>query len=382
MQINEFAPDRRLARWRSFVDQASPLPFLFHVNYPVPELERGLPPAVLPWPDKTRERIERSWAQYELMRHKAQRLDDDRVPYLSNLTGTEIFAEAFGCAVHRAPDANPCALPLVHSAIEAERLKSPELSASSLAYLFDIADELYRRGGPGAIMKPVDIQSPMDVVALIWDKSDLFIAMIETPETVIALTRRVRELMTAFLDEWFKRYGTTYVAHYPDYVMHGGLTLSVDEVGTVNEEMFIQFFRDDLVALSERCGGLGIHCCADARHQWDNFRALPGLRVMNHNPPPKRPSREYIPDSLRFYGGQVVQMPAGWTPEGNPETLPAQFPPGSRVVFEVAVTSEIQARSIAERLQTMRAESLGETTEPPIPGSLTQNMPPSGTETP
>lgn len=346
--------DERLARWKAFVAGTGGLPFLFHVSYPDREREGRLPPGVPLWPDKARERIELRWAEYALMCHKASRVGDDRVPYLSNITGTEIFAEAFGCAVHRPDNANPFALPMARSAVEAARLKAPELSTSSLAYLFDIADELYRRGGPGAVMKPVDIQSPMDVVALIWEKSDLFIAMLETPEPVLALAGEVRRLMVAFFDEWFSRYGMTFVAHYPDYVMHGGITVSVDEVGSVNEQAFNQFFRDDLVFLSEHFGGLGIHCCADARHQWNNFRSLPGLRVMNHNPPPNRPSCEYMTDALRFYGDTVVQVPAGWKPDGKPESWPAQSPKGSRLVFEVNAENEDDARAVAERLMGLR----------------------------
>ncbi len=330
------------------------------MNFPLPELEGRLPPAPPLWPDKARERIERRWAEYRVQCEKARLVDDDRVPFLSNLTGTEIFAEAFGCAVHRPAGNNPFALPLVRSAAEADRLRVPELSASALAYQFDIADELQRRAGPGALMKPVDLQSPMDIVALIWEKEDLFCAMLEAPEAVKALAAKVRTLLTAFLDEWFRRYGTTFVAHYPDYVMHGGVTLSVDEVGAVGAEAFREFFRDELVALSEHFGGLGIHCCADARHQWDNFRALPGLKVMNHNAPPARAAREYLLDALRFYAGGPAQMPIGWTPDGAPETWPRQYPQGARVIFEVAAADAAEAAAIAERLQAHRAVLMGQ----------------------
>jgi hypothetical protein len=63
------------------------------------------------------------------------------------------------------------------------------------------------------------------------------------------LAVKVRALLVAFFDEWFKRYGTTFVAHYPDYVMHGGLTLSVDEVGAIgvgmNRRLLIGFAEYD-----------------------------------------------------------------------------------------------------------------------------------------
>jgi len=189
---------QRRDRWNSFVEGKAGS-FMFHVNCPLPDLEAQLPPAPPLWPDKAQERIERRWAEYQIMCRKAELVDDDRVPYLGNVTGTEIFAEAFGCKVHRPDDNNPFALPLIHSAAEADRIRTPDLSASSLAYLFDIADDLCRRGGRDAVMKPVDIQSPMDIVALIWDKADLFCAMIETPSAVKALADKVRRLIVSFL---------------------------------------------------------------------------------------------------------------------------------------------------------------------------------------
>ena len=344
----------RLARWRSFMDGERSSGFMFHVHFPLPEWEAKLPPDVPLWPDRVKQRIERRWADYELMCRKAELVDDDRVPYLNNMTGTEIFAEAFGCRVHRPPDNMPFALPFIHSAAEADALKIPGLSTSSLACLFDIADELFRRGGPDAVMKLVDVQSPMDIVALIWNKADLFVAMIEVPDAVHALAEKVRALMVAFFDEWFRRYGTTFVAHCPDYVMKGGVTMSVDEVGAVSNEMFRAFFRDELISLSEHFGGLGIHCCADARHQWGNFRDRPGLKLINHFPPPTRNAQEYIVDSLRFYGSKTAQMPCGWNPDGPPETWPSQFSEGIRVVFEVGAENAGQAAAIAERLQDLR----------------------------
>lgn len=85
-------------------------------------------------------------------------LNDDRVPFMDNITGTEIFAEALGCSVERPEHTNPFAHPIVFSASDVDKIKIPELSFSSLVYLFDIADELYRRGGPDAAMKLIDIQ--------------------------------------------------------------------------------------------------------------------------------------------------------------------------------------------------------------------------------
>ena len=95
------------------------------------------------------------------------------------------------------------------------------------------------------------------------------------------LASKVAELLCAFQDEWFRRYGTGRVAHYPNYYVSEGITLSEDEVGVVNPEMFRTFFLPGLTKLSELYNGIGIHCCAQARHQWENFSRIPGLMLMN-----------------------------------------------------------------------------------------------------
>jgi len=63
--------------------------------------------------------------------------------------------------------------------------------------------------------------------------------------------------------------------------MPGGLTLSEDEVGAISQRMFDALFMPELAELSARYGGLGMHCCAHARHQWPGFRRIPGLRLLN-----------------------------------------------------------------------------------------------------
>ena len=87
----------------------------------------------------------------------------------------------------------------------------------------------------------------------------------ESPQAVKELADKVKQLLTAFLDEWFRRYGREHIAHHPDYFMDGGWTVSEDEAGVVNQEMFAEFFLPELNALSDRYGGIGIHCCANSR---------------------------------------------------------------------------------------------------------------------
>ena len=129
-----------------------------------------------------------------------------------------------------------------------------------------MADELFRRAGPGTLFCLVDLQSPLDVAALIWEKNDFYAALLENSAAVTGLVEKVKKLQFTFLDEWFRRYGREFIAHYPDYYMPQGVTLSVDEIGSVSGMMFLKYFLPDLCQFSERDGGLGIHCCANPRH--------------------------------------------------------------------------------------------------------------------
>lgn len=330
----------RMERWRRFFDMDVPSRGLFLVRYVEGAPER--PPL---HPERKQERIEWAWRQYERHLGQAQWLDDDFVPYLDVVTGTEIFAEAFGCRVHRPHDDLPFARPLVERASEAARISVPDLGSTPLVLLFEIADELRRRAGNGALLKIVDIQSPMDISALIWDKNTFYSAILESPEAVKELAEKVTQLLAAFLDEWFSRYGEAFVAHYPDYYMPRGITLSEDEVGAVSEEMFVEFFLPELAGLSERYGGIGMHCCANARHQWTNFMKIPNLRLLNLVRPP-----EEVRDACSFFADHVAQMHS-WAGDGDPLSWPRQHPPGAHIVFEVPADTKEKAIALAAGLR-------------------------------
>ncbi len=349
MSSQVITPEHLAKRKQCWVDFLAPTArpgFVFIIRYT--DTEADLPQPVPYWPEKKAERIEFIWQMYQHHLSQAAWLDDDFIPHLSMTTGTEIFAEAFGCRVVKSPDTNPFAQPLIHTADEVACLRVPELSRSSLAYLFEMADELQRRAGPDALFRLVDIQSPLDIAALIWEKSAFFAAMIDAPEAVHELAVKAAELLTTFIDEWFNRYGTSYIAHHPDYYMSGGITLSEDEIGAVSPAMFTEFFLPRLNALSARYGGIGIHCCADARHQWPGLKSVTGLRLLNLGKPHHRQVEDYIIPAYAYFAEHCAQWHTGWALKRPYATLPAQFPAGSRVVLEV------QAKTRAEAVETSR----------------------------
>lgn len=332
--------EQRKQRWRDLYDRPGPPGRLFLIRCPWDE-----PPARTKFrPDTVAARLDEVIAAYERQAARAAWLDDDAIPHVSMLTGTEIFAEAFGCRVHLPGDNMPFALPFVESAAQADALQTPDMM-SRLGWLFEAADTAKARCGREVDLRLVDLQSPMDVVALIWDKASLFVAMLEAPDAVKRLAAKVLQLQTAFLDAWFARYGRSFVAHYPDYYMPFGVSLSVDEVGAVSGEMFNAFFLPELQAMSRRYGRVGVHCCADSRHQWANFLRVENLCMLNL----VRPD-DQLAEARTFFADHVAMMP-NWRGEGEPWTWPAAYPPRSRVVFECEAASRDEAMRISERMR-------------------------------
>ena len=311
--------------------------------------EAGEPPRPMLWPEMKEDRIDWAWNRFLTETERAKWLDDDYIPYMSVTSGTEIFAEAFGAGVHRPYDNMPFAIPFITSPLQAEKIKVPKLEDTPLMLLFSIADELVKRGGRDIPLQLPDMQSPMDVVAQIWDKTDLFPSMIEAPEAVIELAEKVKTLQFEFLDRWFSQYGTSYIAHFPAYYMEGGITFSVDEIGSVSTDMYSEFFADELNEMSRRYGGIGIHSCSDSKHQWENIRKTEGLVMINICRPEK-----LLDESYEFFKETAAMWPINMRNNiGTTLTRKRrkEYPEGCRMVITESVISKDDAIRLASEMR-------------------------------
>jgi len=329
-------------RWCDFFDWNKSVSHVYRVDLEEYKKDHK----IIPNPENEAERVEFALSKYNRLCDKTEWLEDDTVPYLDFYTGTEIFAEAFGSKVHRTADNMPFALPFITSAEDVAGLKVPSLESSPLMNVLELTRKIKDRAGKDAILCLPDIQSPLDIAALIWDKSSMLIAMIEEPEAVSELIGKTKELLIKFLDTWFQEFGTEYIAHYPCYFMKGGLTLSEDEIGIIGSDMFTEFALPDLVELSDRYGGIGIHCCADSEHQWHNFKKVPNLRLLNLVRPADVTERAYP-----YFAGHTCQMHRESCAVGEAWTWPSQFSPDTRFVIEAYAKDRAEAVMIAERLK-------------------------------
>lgn len=340
--------DSRVLRNRRFLTDLFAGPFPGHAIIVDPEpVTSGLPGDV-----SCSERPVAEWLDHALQDYEAQvqRLDDldhDGVPTARIMTGTQLFAAAFGCPVHIYPDSPPAARPLVSTAAEADRLTVPPLDAPPLARCFELGRMLRDRLGPQVPIRVPDIQSPFDIAALIWRKQDFYLAMLDSPAAVKRLVEKCTKLLTCFLQQFMREFGEVNLCHCPNAWAPPqlGCWLSEDEAGAMSVMMFEEFCLPVLTQLSNTFGGLFVHCCATADHQYVNFVRIPNLRGMNRvfQEPGPRPAVE-------AFSGRTVLMLAWMSTEQFEELLQMALPT-TRYLFNVGALPTEEARQVYERLR-------------------------------
>lgn len=342
MQEAQSIIGKRKERWRKLHDPKSGQRRVFMIYCS----EDQWPASPPPYPEYTAGRAESAIETCRLQKKRIEWLDDDSIPFVNVYAPTHVFASAFGCELVINESSGRWIKHRITKASEVSALKVPDLSHPVLAALFEIAEEARRQLGPDTLLKLPDIQSPMDIAAQIWEKTEFYYGIADAPEAVKELASKCRELLTAFGDEWFRRFGTEFIAHYPDYYMPRGLTLSEDEIGTVSTEMFDEFFKPHLEALAKHFGGLGMHCCAHARHQWPNLRKLPGLKVLNLTQP-----SDVTADAYRFFEKDFIHVHDIFpVDKGYLEWFDKEVP-NARIVVRPYVKTRVEAIELAGRMR-------------------------------
>ena len=283
-----------------------------------------------------------------------EEIGDDRVPTLRAWSGTEIFAAAFGCPVHVAPDGMPFALPLVETAEEADKLKKPDMSVKPLSDIFKICDRMVELCSEEYPVRVCDIQSPFDIASLIWKKENFFVALVDAPDAVHTLLRKTTDTLMEFLDTFKSRYKNVCLDHFAQIWLPPklGIKVSEDEVGSLSEEMYYEFCYPYLEQLSKRFGGISLHCCARAEHQWDGFLKLPGLRYLNFVHPTVS-----LEKAIKKFSGRALLAPTGMNGHKYPQDYVREclkyFTPDTRFAFIINAESLESAKRLHDELRNI-----------------------------
>jgi len=283
-------------------------------------------------------------------------LGDDRVPMLHVWTGTNVIAEDFGCPVHLPEGSMPFARPAVFDAEAADRIVEPDVMVGPMGDVFRIADRLVELCGAEHTVRICDIQSPFDVGALIWQKESFLVAMVDAPDAVHRLLRKVTDTQIRFIRTFRDRYENVCLVHYPNLWMRPawGATMSEDDCGSVSTAHFEAFCLPYLTEISRAFGGIGLHSCAQSQHQWDALLELPNLRYLNlHHPPTE------LAVAVEKCSGHAVLSPGG--ANGHTEYLDfvreclSLARPNTRFFFETGAEDLDAARDQVARIKDLCA---------------------------
>lgn len=281
-------------------------------------------------------------------------VEHDGVPLAPVVTATHIYAAAFGCEVADMKDSLPMALYKVHSAAEADALQVPDLwSCPTLVRPFELARAVLDELGKDAPIGVPDMQSGFDIACQIWDKTDLYCAMTEEEgaKAVKRLTEKCGTLLTRFLQAWRQEFPTSSPDHCPGNWCPPelGPWVSNDECGAMNVSMFEEFCLPELVEMSHTFGGFGMHCCADAEHQFESFKKIPNFYAFNR----VQARRGYQPASDVLGGPEGPVLALAWVGEDDKVKLIREAPAGTRFMFTVGDGTVDGTRREIERLRAV-----------------------------
>ena len=274
-----------------------------------------------------------------------QATGDDGIPCAKLSTGTHLYAAAFGCDVHVYDDNPACALPMVATAEQADRLQIPDVwKAPNLSRVFELGDALRKELGDDAFFGPPDMQTGFDTAALIWQKENLLIAMMDEQEkpAVKRLVDKCAQLFKTFLFELRKEFRNLSPCHCPGTWTppEMGPWMSNDECGIMSTPMFEEFCLPEMVDLAETFGGMGMHCCANAEHQFESFKKIPNLYGFNR----VAAGHGYQPLLEHFNSPDAPVHVLAWLDEQQIVSLIEDSNPETRYIFNFMGDSVDEAR--------------------------------------
>jgi len=295
-----------------------------------------------------------SWIVEGYLKNRAfsEAAGDDSVPLVGFNSGTHIYASAFGAETHYFTDSNPCALPFIQTAAEADRIREPDLhECRTLMRIFEMADLVKKELGRETLLGPPDMQSGFDTACLVWNKEDIFCSMMmeEDKAAVHRFVGKCANVFKKFIAEFYRRYPDASLAHCPMIWVPPGMGpwLSNDECGAINVEMFEDFCLPELVDLSRTFGGLGMHCCADAEHQFPSFCKIPNFYAFNR----VAAKHGYDPILEHLGGPQGPVHVLAWIDDTTIERLIKTAPTGTRFVFNRSFEKLDEAKAWLEKMR-------------------------------
>jgi hypothetical protein len=168
---------------------------------------------------------------------------------------------------------------------------------------------------------------------------------------VARLAAKSARLLKAFLVAWRREFPTCSPCHCPTVWTPPelGPWISNDECGGVNRRTYSELIQPELIDLAQTFGGLGMHCCAAAEHQFAAFKEIPGFYAFNR----VAAKKGWDPLLEHFAGPRTPVHVLAWISDQDVQRLISNAAPGTRFVFEHSAGSLDDAKLWLERMRRL-----------------------------
>lgn len=214
--------------------------------------------------------------------HRLQaEIADFYIPSIKPNMGISNLAAAFGCPLKTVDDADPWVGHLVSNQDPgaARRIRKPNPGDNPI-YARMIKRLAFLQDHSSLPLRLVNVASPMVTASMIWDYTDLMMAMLLYPGEVHALFEVITEATIGYV-----RLQRTHIKHLltmghePEVLPPEiGLRISDDTAALMSPALYREFGVRYIAKLSEAFGGVVIHSCGDCSRVVSAMLETPGLR--------------------------------------------------------------------------------------------------------
>jgi hypothetical protein len=220
----------------------------------------------------TKDRLEDPHSDLETqvtMREQQNMVDDYSIPHLKPGTGLGTIPAAFDCSWRAVDDADPWIIPIItaENPEDVYKLEMPDPIKDGQNPLF-FKRAAYFEEHSSLPVEACNIPSPLTTASMVWNYSDLAIALLERPKEVHHLLDLATEYTIAFLKQQLAKMQNLWsLSHMNWYIpLEYGLRVSDDVLAVLSPAHYEEFGIPYNNRLSREFGGIVVHSCGNIVH--------------------------------------------------------------------------------------------------------------------
>jgi hypothetical protein len=288
--------------------------------------------------------------------------------YLEPWHGVGVYATAYGCKYEWVPGQAPQTRPVYQSLDEIDDIKKPDIaSCDEMLAVLDMIRYFKEKTGGELDISLTDTQSPNDTGSLLVETTEFLTATIEEPERLDPLLQSITDLICQFSDEQKNIIGERFAK--PGHIMisstgNSGLSISDDNMAFLSPQSYTNTCLRYNNILSDYFGGLAVHTCGNAIHNFPILLQTRGLTMVDlavgivPDPTPNIPAE--VADVFRGTN-IIVKARLGWNEISKIEPL---IDPGIRLIVQLITDGSIEERNrqysnAKQEVETMKQTKTG-----------------------